>query len=106
MTTGVSPRTGLSIHVCTRSTWFCALMRPTYLCLPPSVLNVTSDPPSAGCDVALLAAAALRNPCGVDQISIVRSSTAAGCGWGGTGASGAAPGGGAGMLQANVPLTN
>ena len=58
---------------------------------------------STGCDVALLAAAAFRNPCGVVEISMVRSSTRPlrlrrGC------APGAAPAGVA-MFQALVPLT-
>jgi hypothetical protein len=93
----------LSIVVCTRSTWFCALIRPTYFCLP-STVNDTSEPPPFGSEVALLAAAAFRNPCGVDQISIVRSATASTCGCGAGVASGAAPGGGA-RFQAWVPLT-
>ena len=88
----------MSIEVWTRSTWFCALIRPTYLCLP-STVNETSEPPSAGCDVALFAAAAFRKPCGVVQISIVRSSTASTCGCGAGAVSGAAPGGAA-MFQA------
>ena len=62
-------------------------------------MNVTVEPPPAGCTVvALLAIAAFTNPCGVDQISIVRSSTAAGFG--------CAAGGVPAMFQANVPLTS
>ena len=61
-------------------------------------------PPSIGVAAALLAAAAFRKPCGVVQISITRSSTAAGCGCAAAGAPGAAPAGGA-MFQAVMPLT-
>jgi len=92
----------LSIQVCTRATWFCALMVPTYLFFPTT--NVTSDPPLAAVDVALFAIPALIKPWGVDQISMVRSSTAAGWGAGARGASAAAPAGAA-MFQADVPLT-
>src|SRR4029078_6631489 len=99
--TAVSPRTGLSIHVCTRVTSFCALMLPTYLFLP--AVNVTSEPPLLGCELALFAAAALRKPCGVVHISITRSSTAAGCGCAAGGALGAAPAFG-GRGPAGVPL--
>ena len=52
----------------------------------------------------MLAVAAFRNPCGVAQISIVRSSTASTCGCGAGVVSGAAPGGTA-RFQAWVPLT-
>src|SRR5206468_7887782 len=76
-------------------------MVPTYLFL--AAVNVTSEPVPAGCDVALFARAALRNPCGVDQISIVRSSTAAGCACGAEAVPGAAPAGAA-MFHAAVPL--
>ncbi len=76
-------------------------MVPTYLCFP--AVNVTSEPPLAAVDVALLAVAARMKPCGVDQISIVRSSTAAGCGAAAGGAPAAAPAGTA-MFQADVPL--
>jgi hypothetical protein len=74
-------------------------------------VNVTSEPPSLGVVVALLAAAAFRNPCGVVQISITRSSTAVGCGCATGAALGAAPAGAAAgaaagaRFQAVVPLT-
>src|SRR5437867_12460476 len=67
------------------------------------MLKETSEPPLAGCDVALLASAAFRKPCGVVQISIVRSSTAAGCACGTGDEPGCAPPGAA-RFQAYVPL--
>jgi hypothetical protein len=72
-------------------------------------VNVTSEPlpVDAACDVALLAIAAFRKPCGVAQISITRSSTAPGCPVGaGAGAPGAAFAAGAATFQADVPLTD
>src|SRR5687768_12813609 len=96
----MSPSTGLSTTVCTCSTSLRPLMRPVTRCLP-STVNETSVAPPARRVVALLAAAALTNPCGVDHSSSLRSATTAsdaGPGVGGFGGGGA-PGGGCGTFQ-------
>src|SRR6185436_19907819 len=74
----MSPKTGFSTHVSTRSTRLSELMKPTTLYATPEgafcvVFQVTTMyflPPTV-CDfaVALFAAAPLRNPHGVVQIS-------------------------------------
>src|SRR2546427_11113330 len=102
VTTGMSPTIGLSIHVVTLFTMPLASMMPVILYLPPTV-NDTSVPPLAFFVVALLAMAALTNPCGVDQRASIRSSCASGFAC--AGGAGALPAGGA-TFQAWLPLTS
>src|SRR5271154_3338794 len=117
----MSPRTGFATHVETRCTSFLELISPTYRSRPP-IVNETSVPPDADRMDGWLAAAALKNPAGVNQICCFRSGaapkTAFGSrgtkaaaprglpGAGGPGGSGLAPGAGPyGTSQANIPLT-
>src|SRR5688572_16861754 len=96
----MSPSTGLSSQVWTRSTRFLVLVMPTKRCASGSVKD-TSVPPGTRLVAALLAAAALRKPIGVSQICSRRSATACGCGTGGSGGGPAA----GGVAAAGGPAT-